>query len=47
MSNDWLPLMVAQSHDDFTLLDVKDVMLCQHCQRAIQVLRMRNRQKAL
>jgi hypothetical protein len=38
VSNELLPLMVGQSHDSFTLLGVKDVMLFQHCQQAIQVL---------
>jgi hypothetical protein len=32
--------MVGQSHDSFTLLSVKDVMLFQHCQQAIDVLGM-------
>jgi hypothetical protein len=33
--------MVGQSHDSFTLLSVKDLMLFQRCQQAIQVLCMR------
>jgi hypothetical protein len=33
-----LPFLAGQSHDSFTLLSVKHVMLYQHCQRAIQVL---------
>jgi hypothetical protein len=35
VSDDLLPLMVGQSHDSFTLLSVKDVMLFQHCQQVI------------
>jgi hypothetical protein len=38
VSNEWLPLMVGQSHDSFTLLSVKDVMLFQHCQQAIYLV---------
>jgi hypothetical protein len=45
--NDWLPLMVGQSHDSFTLLSVRDVMLFQPFQQAIQVLNMEYRQEAL
>jgi hypothetical protein len=30
--------MVGQNHDSFTLLGVKDVMLFQHFQQAIQVM---------
>jgi hypothetical protein len=37
-SKDFLPFMVGQSHDSFTLLSVKDLMLFQHGQQAIQVL---------
>jgi hypothetical protein len=33
----WLPVIVGQSHDSFTLLSVKDVMLLQLCQQVIQV----------
>jgi hypothetical protein len=43
VSNDSLPFMVGQSHDSFTPLSVKDVMLFQHCQQAIQA----NNQKML
>jgi hypothetical protein len=32
VSNDLFPFMVGQSHDSFTLLSVKDMMLVQHCQ---------------
>jgi hypothetical protein len=28
--------MVGQSHDSFTLLSVKNVMLFQHCEQAIE-----------
>jgi hypothetical protein len=38
VSNDLLPFMVGQIHDNFTLLSAKDVMLFQHSQKAIQVL---------
>jgi hypothetical protein len=38
VSNDLLPFMVGQSHDSFTLLSVKNGMLFQQCQQAIQVL---------
>jgi hypothetical protein len=31
-------MMVGQSHDSFTLLSVKDVMLFWHCQQAIRLL---------
>jgi hypothetical protein len=34
--NDLFPFMVGQSHDSFTLLSIKDVMLLQHCQQAMQ-----------
>jgi hypothetical protein len=47
VSNDLLPFMVGQSHDSFTLLSVKDVMLFQHCQQAIQVLCTGYRQEVL
>jgi hypothetical protein len=40
VSNDLLPFMVGQSYDSFTLLSVKDAMLFQHCQQAIQELCM-------
>jgi hypothetical protein len=36
--NDFLPLMVGQSHDSFTLLIVKDVTLFHDYQQAIQLL---------
>jgi hypothetical protein len=36
--NDLLPFVVGLSHDSFTLLSVKNVMLFQHCQQAIQAL---------
>jgi hypothetical protein len=39
--------MVGQSHDGFTLLSVKDVMLFQRYQQTIQVLCMGYRQEAL
>jgi hypothetical protein len=42
-----LSFMVRESHDSFTLLSVKDVMLFQHCQQAIQVLCTAYRQEAL
>jgi hypothetical protein len=45
--SDLLPLMVGQSHDSFTLLSVKDVMLFQHCWQANQVLSMGYRQETL
>jgi hypothetical protein len=35
---DLLPFVVTQSHDSFTLLSLKDVMLSQYCQQAITVL---------
>jgi hypothetical protein len=38
VSNELLPCRVGKSYDSFTLLIVKDVMLFQHCQKAIQVL---------
>jgi hypothetical protein len=47
VSNDLLPFMVGQSHDSLTLLRVKEVMLFQHCQQAIQVLCTGHRQEAL
>jgi hypothetical protein len=31
VANDLLPFIAGQSHDSFTLLGVKDVMLFQHC----------------
>jgi hypothetical protein len=40
VSNDLLPFMVGQSYGSFTLLSVKDVMLFQHCQKAIHVMCM-------
>jgi hypothetical protein len=40
MSYDLLPFLVGQSHDSFTLLSVKDAMLFQRCQQAVQVLYM-------
>jgi hypothetical protein len=46
VSTDLIPFMVGQSHDNFTLLSVKDVMLFQHCQQAIQVLYTGYRQVA-
>jgi hypothetical protein len=39
--------MVGQSHDSFTLLRVKDVMLFQHYQQTIQLLCTGYRQEAL
>jgi hypothetical protein len=42
-----IPFMVGQSHDSFTLLSVKDVMLLHHCQQAIQVLCTGYRQEEL
>jgi hypothetical protein len=33
--NDSLPFMVGQSHDSFTVPGVKDNMLYQHCQQAL------------
>jgi hypothetical protein len=47
VSYDLLPFMVGQSYDSFTLLSVKDVMLFQHCQLAIQVLCTGHRQGVL
>jgi hypothetical protein len=47
VSKELLPFMVGQSHDSFTLLRVKDEMLIQHCQQAIQVMRTGYRQEAL
>jgi hypothetical protein len=47
VSNDLLPFMVGQSHDNLTLLRVEEVMLFQHCQQAIQVLCTGHRQEAL
>jgi hypothetical protein len=47
VSNDLLPFMVGQSHDSLTQLRVKDVMLFQNCQQAIQVLYTGHRQYAL
>jgi hypothetical protein len=44
VSNDLLPFVVGQSHDSYPLMSVKDVLLCQHCQQATQVLCMRYRQ---
>jgi hypothetical protein len=38
VSNGLLPFMVGQGLHIFTLLYVRDVMLFQHCQQAIQVL---------
>jgi hypothetical protein len=38
VSNELFPYMIGQSHDNFTLLSVKDVMLFQQCVQAIQVL---------
>jgi hypothetical protein len=38
VSNDLLPLMVGQSHDGVTLLNVKDVLLFQLCQQAIRAV---------
>jgi hypothetical protein len=43
---DFLHFMVGQSHDSFKLLSVKDVMLFQHCQLAIQLLCKGYRQEA-
>jgi hypothetical protein len=45
--NDLLPFMVGQSHDSFTLLSVKDMMLYQHFLQAIQELCTGCRQEAL
>jgi hypothetical protein len=47
VSYDLLPFMVGQSQDNFTLPSVKDVMLFQHCQQAIQVLCTGYRLKAI
>jgi hypothetical protein len=47
VSNELLPFMVGQSHDSFTLLSVKEVMLFQHCQQTIQVLCTGHKQEAL
>jgi hypothetical protein len=47
VSNNFLPFVVGQSHVSFTVLSVKDVMLFQHCQQAIQVLCTGYRQEAL
>jgi hypothetical protein len=33
-----LSFRVGQSHDSFTLLSIKNVILFQHCQQVIQVL---------
>jgi hypothetical protein len=38
VSNDLLRFVVGHSHDCFTLLSVKDVMLFVHCQQVIQQL---------
>jgi hypothetical protein len=47
VSNELLPLIVGQSHDSLALLRVKEVMLFQHCQHAIQVLSTGHTQAAL
>jgi hypothetical protein len=47
VSNDLLPFMVGQSHDNFTLLSVEDEVLFQYCQQVIQVLCTAHRQEAL
>jgi hypothetical protein len=38
VSNDLLHFRVCQSHDSFTLLKVKGVIIFQQCQQAIVVL---------
>jgi hypothetical protein len=47
VSYDLLRFTARQSHDSFTLLSVKDVMLFQHCEQAILVLFMGYIKKAL
>jgi hypothetical protein len=38
VANEWLPFMVGQSKDSFTLLSVMDVVLLHHCQQAIHLV---------
>jgi hypothetical protein len=45
--NDLIPFTVGQSRESSTLLSVKDAMLFQHRQQAIQVLCIGYRQEAL